>query len=320
MSTDGVIGASWLPTDGYLDPSQLTYALADGARRGGATIRTHTRVTGIDVRDGAVRGVSAPIAATSSARSLVNAGGMYAAEIGRMAGVRVPVVPMAHEYLVTQPFRERGDGHLPTLRDPDHLVYFREEGGGLVMGGYERESAPWALAGGRPRPGRDPARLQRPPAGGGLGPLRGDRRQLPHARAGDGGRAGDAADQRARGVHARRRVLPRRDRGAGAVRGRGFCAHGLAGAGGVGKAMAEWIDGRRAVDRLCGTWTSAASAATTARRGTRSRASARCTRPTTTSSTRTTSAARGGRCARRRPTTGTASTAPRSARSPAGSG
>jgi glycine/D-amino acid oxidase-like deaminating enzyme len=77
---------------------------------------------------------------------VVNAGGMYAAEIGRLAGVRVPVVPFAHEYLVTQPFRDRGDGHhLPTMRDPDLLIYFREEGGGLVMGGYERSSAPWAL-------------------------------------------------------------------------------------------------------------------------------------------------------------------------------
>ena len=64
------------------------------------------------------------------AEVVVNAGGMFAAEIGRMAGVRVPVVPFAHEYLVTQPFRERAaDGHLPTLRDPDLLIYFREEGG-----------------------------------------------------------------------------------------------------------------------------------------------------------------------------------------------
>ena len=85
------------------------------------------------------------------AEVVVNAGGMYAAEIGRLAGVRVPIVPFAHEYLVTQPCRERerdADGeivHLPTLRDPDLLIYFREEGEGLVMGGYERHSAPWAL-------------------------------------------------------------------------------------------------------------------------------------------------------------------------------
>ncbi len=107
---------------------------------------------------------------------VVNAGGMYAAEIGRLAGVRVPIVPMAHEYLVTQPFRERAPGeHLPTLRDPDLLIYFREDGGGLVMGGYERHSRAVVAAG---ETGSTPSRrLQRPPARGGLGPLRGDRRR-----------------------------------------------------------------------------------------------------------------------------------------------
>ena len=107
MSTDGVLGASWLPTDGYLDPSQLTYALADGARRGGCRdLSPHTRVTGIDVRGGACA-ACAPSAGDIECEVVVNAGGMFAAEIGRLAGVRVPIVPMAHEYLVTQPFRER---------------------------------------------------------------------------------------------------------------------------------------------------------------------------------------------------------------------
>ncbi len=145
MSTEGVRCASYLPTDGYLDPSLLTTALADGARAGGCRVFTHTRVTGIDVRDGRVRGVQTEWGEVE-AEIVVNAGGMFAAEIGRMAGIRVPVIPFAHEYLVTQPFRERsGEDHLPTLRDPDLLIYFREEGGGLVMGGYERDSAPWAL-------------------------------------------------------------------------------------------------------------------------------------------------------------------------------
>ncbi len=80
------------------------------------------------------------------AEVVVNAGGMFAAEIGRLAGIRVPLIPFSHQYLVTQPFRERVAGeHLPTLRDPDLLIYFREEGAGLVMGGYERHSAPWSL-------------------------------------------------------------------------------------------------------------------------------------------------------------------------------
>ncbi len=106
MATDGVLGAAWLPTDGYLDPAQLTYALADGARAGRLPVFTNTRVTGIDVRDGRVRGVSTD-RGDIEAEIVVNAGGMYAAEIGRLAGVRDPDHADVHEYLVTQPFRER---------------------------------------------------------------------------------------------------------------------------------------------------------------------------------------------------------------------
>src|SRR3954466_5009408 len=105
MSTDGVVGAAWLPTDGYIDPAQLTYALADRARRGGCRVFTSARVLGIDVVEGRVGGVRTE-RGDIEAEVVVDAGGMYAAEIGRMAGVRVPVIPMAHEYLVTQPFRD----------------------------------------------------------------------------------------------------------------------------------------------------------------------------------------------------------------------
>ena len=109
MSTDGVLGAAWLPTDGYIDPSQLTYALADGARRG--------RLPGVHLDPGdRDRGRARPgprrcdtERGRIEAEVVVNAGGMYAAEIGRMAGVRVPVIPMSHQYVVTQPFRERGE-------------------------------------------------------------------------------------------------------------------------------------------------------------------------------------------------------------------
>jgi glycine cleavage system aminomethyltransferase T/glycine/D-amino acid oxidase-like deaminating enzyme len=245
MSTDGVRCASYLPSDGYLDPSLLTTALADGARAGGCRIFTHTRVTGIDVERGGeggwgrVRGVQTewgPI----EAEVVINAGGMFAAEIGRLAGVRVPIVPFAHEYLVTQPFRERVAGeHLPTLRDPDLLIYFREEGGGLIMGGYERDSAPWAL---------DEHLVDAiPPDFNG--------RLLEE----DWPRFEEIA------VNSRKRV-PVMDEitvtklingpeaftpdnefclGESDVRGffvaAGFCAHGLAGAGGIGKVMAEWV-------------------------------------------------------------------------------
>ena len=107
MVTDGVRCASYLPTDGYLDPSLLTYPLVDGARDGGCRVFTHTRVTGIDVRGWPCARACRPSGATIEAEIVVNAGGMFAAEIGRLAGVRMPIVPFAHEYLVTQPFRER---------------------------------------------------------------------------------------------------------------------------------------------------------------------------------------------------------------------
>ncbi len=149
MSTDGVLGAVYLPTDGWLDPSGLAQALAAGARSRGASIRPHTRVRSIGVEGGRVTGVTVEHRGERQeirADVVVNAGGMFAPEIGRMAGVTVPIIPMAHQYLFTEAIEGVHPG-LPQLRDPDNLVYFREEVGGLCMGGYERDPAPWALDG-----------------------------------------------------------------------------------------------------------------------------------------------------------------------------
>jgi 4-methylaminobutanoate oxidase (formaldehyde-forming) len=239
MSTEGVRCASYLPTDGYLDPSLLTMALAEGARTGGCRIFTHTRVTGIDVAGGRVRGVQTewgPI----EAEVVVNAGGMFAAELGRMAGVRVPVVPFAHEYLVTQPFRERVEGeHLPTLRDPDLLIYFREEGGGLVMGGYERRSAPWAL---------DEHLLDAIPADFNGRLLEEDWPRFEEIAANSSKRVPAMQEVKVtRLINGPEAFTPDNEfcLGESEVGGyfvaAGFCAHGLAGAGGVGRLMAEWI-------------------------------------------------------------------------------
>src|SRR5256885_14287036 len=92
MSTDGVLGAAYLPTDGYIDPSQLTFALVEGARRRGAEIFEDTRVTSIEVVDGEVRRVITDKGAIET-ELVVNAGGMFAPEIGRLAGGVVPVIP-----------------------------------------------------------------------------------------------------------------------------------------------------------------------------------------------------------------------------------
>ena len=244
MVSDGVRCASYLPTDGYLDPSQLTYAMAEGAREGGVQIFTHTRVTGIDVADGRVQGVQTEWAPVQ-AEVVVNAGGMYAAEIGRLAGVRVPIVPFAHEYLVTQPFRERersADGeivHLPTLRDPDLLIYFREEGAGLVMGGYERASAPWSL---------DGDLIDRIPQDFNGRLLEEDWPRFEEIAENSRRRVPLMEDVKVtRLINGPEAFTPDNEfcLGESDVRGlfvaAGFCAHGLAGAGGMGKLMAEWI-------------------------------------------------------------------------------
>src|ERR1019366_1056905 len=242
MVTDGVRCGSYLATDGYLDPSQLTYALAAGARAGGTQVFTHTRVTGIDVAGGRVRGVQTewgPI----EAEIVVNAGGMFAAEIGRLAGVRVPIIPFAHEYLVTQPFRERPMGeervHLPTLRDPDLLIYFREEGAGLVMGGYERASAPWAL---------DEHLVDRIPSDFNGRLLEEDWPRFEEIATNSARRVPAMEDVKVtRLINGPEAFTPDNEFCLGETEvggffvAAGFCAHGLAGAGGIGKVMADWI-------------------------------------------------------------------------------
>jgi glycine cleavage system aminomethyltransferase T/glycine/D-amino acid oxidase-like deaminating enzyme len=240
MVGDGVRVASLLPTDGYLDPSQLTYALADGARAGGVEIFTHTRVTGIAVRSGRVVGVATEWGAIECERVVI-AGGMYAAELGRLAGVRVPIVPMAHEYLVTQPFRDRSEGpwNLPTLRDPDNLIYFREEGAGLVMGGYERDCAPWAL---------DDNLVDRIPPDFNGRLLEEDWPRFEEIAVASRRRVPAMEDVKVtKLINGPEAFTPDNEFCLGETEvdglfvAAGFCAHGLAGAGGIGRVMAEWI-------------------------------------------------------------------------------
>ncbi|HEV7958498.1 MAG TPA: FAD-dependent oxidoreductase, partial [Acidimicrobiales bacterium] len=144
MTTDGVYGAGYLPTDGYLDPSQVTLALAKGARQRGAQIFTETRVTAVTTSRGRVTGVDTD-RGSIECDVVVNAGGIYAHEIGQLVGVHVPIVPMAHQYVITKD--EGLSRDMPTMRDPSLLVYYRGESGGLVAGGYERNPAPWGLSG-----------------------------------------------------------------------------------------------------------------------------------------------------------------------------
>jgi len=245
MTLDGVLGAVWLPTDGWLDPSGLAQALAAGARARGAQIRQHTRVVGVNVERGRVTGVE--VEGRDGARStietdvVVNAGGMFAPEIGRMAGVTVPIIPMAHQYLFTHAIEGVTPG-LPTMRDPDNLCYFREEVGGLCMGGYERNPAPWSLDGVPPDFNH---RLLDPDWPRFESIMEGAIRRVPAI--------ADAGVTRM--INGPEAFTPDNEfiLGESEVRGffvaAGFCAHGIAGTGGIGQQMARWIvDGEPDLD------------------------------------------------------------------------
>ena len=231
---EGVLGAVFLPTDGWLDPSNLAFALAAGAKARGARILTEHRVTGISVEGGRVRGV---VTDRGEIRTdvVVNAGGMFAPEIGRLAGVTVPIIPMAHQYLLTKPIPGvRPD--IPTMRDPDNLVYFREEVGGLCMGGYERDPAPWSLDG---VPPDFNGRLLAPDWPRFAAIMDGAVRRVPAI----------ADAEVTRLINGPEAFTPDNEfiLGESEVRGffvaAGFCAHGIAGAGGIGQQMAQWIVG-----------------------------------------------------------------------------
>ena len=145
MTVDDVVGAAFLPTDGQANPGDIVQALARGARTGGVAIHENVRVTGIRVENGAVRAVETD-QGIIACEKLVLCAGQWTRDLGCLAGVNVPLVSVQHQYLVTTPIEGVTRG-LPTLRDPDRLTYFKEEVGGLVMGGYEPNPIPWATAG-----------------------------------------------------------------------------------------------------------------------------------------------------------------------------
>jgi len=142
MDASDLVGAAFMPTDGQASPSDITQSLAKGARMHGAKIIEGVTVKDIIVTDGAVTGVVTDHG-TISCEKIVNCGGMWAKEVGKLAGVCVPLQPVQHQYMITEAMASVPEG-LPTLRDPDRLIYFKEEVGGLVMGGYELNPISWA--------------------------------------------------------------------------------------------------------------------------------------------------------------------------------
>ncbi len=144
MEVDDVIGAAYLPTDGQANPSDITQALAKGARMAGVSIFEDTEVLDIEIEKGRIRAVVTDRGRIECERVVVCAG-QWTRSLAARVGVNVPLVSVEHQYLITESFGV--PSNLPTLRDPDRLTYYKEEVGGLVMGGYEPNPIAWATGG-----------------------------------------------------------------------------------------------------------------------------------------------------------------------------
>jgi 4-methylaminobutanoate oxidase (formaldehyde-forming) len=148
LRTDDLAGAVWIPGDGKANPTDLTQSMARGARMRGATIVEGMKVAGVRLVNGRVAGVdwtTREDRGSIACDALVNCGGQWARALARQAGVNVPLYAAEHFYIVT----DRIDGvtpDLPVMRDPDGFIYYKEEVGGLVMGGFEPVAKPWNVS------------------------------------------------------------------------------------------------------------------------------------------------------------------------------
>src|SRR4051794_40095177 len=159
MRVDDLLGAIWLPGDGKVNPADLTQSLARGSRQGGARVVEGVRVIGVDVDDGPsgprVTGVRTDDGDGGSAlvecEAFVNCAGQWAKALGDLSGVTVPLHSAEHFYVVTEAVPGTHPD-LPIMRDPDGWTYFKEEVGGLVVGGFEPDAKPWRSPSGLPHP------------------------------------------------------------------------------------------------------------------------------------------------------------------------
>lgn len=145
MTIDDVIGAAFLPTDGQVNPADITQALARAARMAGAEIYEESPVIDIEIDKGCIKAVITAHGRIACEK-VVCCAGQWTREFAGRFGVNVPLVSVQHQYMVTEPIAGITSS-LPTLRDPDRLTYYKEEVGGLVMGGYECNPVPWAIDG-----------------------------------------------------------------------------------------------------------------------------------------------------------------------------
>ncbi len=142
IETAGLEGAAFIPSDGHVDPASLCQAIAAAARKLGVDILQNTKVTDFEVRNGRVHRVLAGDIAFE-AETVTLAAGMWSRELGSKLGLKIPACAVEHQYIVTEPIPGFPD-NLPTLRDPERLVYYKPDAGGrLVIGGYEDDTIPF---------------------------------------------------------------------------------------------------------------------------------------------------------------------------------
>ena len=149
INLEGIKGAVYLPLDGQGDPANIALALAKGARQNGALVKERVKVTDITKQGRTVTGVNWTDADGNTghiaADMVENCGGMWGHEVGRMAGVNVPLQACEHFYIVTESIE--GLKQLPVLRVPDEYAYYKEDAGKMLLGAFEPESKPWAVDG-----------------------------------------------------------------------------------------------------------------------------------------------------------------------------
>ena len=234
MSSQDLCGALYFPTDGSARALVLAQALAARARKRGVVFQAETPVVGVDVSAGQVQAV---ITSKGRIRTnvLVVATGIWSRRLGRLLGVSIPLIPMQHQYVATTALEELDGVTLPNIRDPDRLVYLRQDEDSLVLGGYERECATFgedSIPTGAHATVRDFDASRFAPL------LEAGRSRFPLLE----------EAELVKKVNGLESFTPDGEfvlGEASEVRGFwvacGFCAHGVSGGGGVGKALAEWI-------------------------------------------------------------------------------
>ncbi len=146
ISTEGLYGAAFIPSDGHVDPGGLCLSIAAGARLFGADLRQGVKVLDFQVANGRISGVETS-EGLWEAETITLASGMWSRELGAKLGLTIPACAVEHQYIVTEPIPDFPDD-LPTLRDPDRLVYYKPDAGGrLVIGGYEDDTLPFGERG-----------------------------------------------------------------------------------------------------------------------------------------------------------------------------